>query len=371
MNTHKLEISNEGKALAESMRHVLAVNLWANRGIGKSDRKGKILAAAIQRISGHVCDRIENPRFRKTPEEKVHGKIAWTPDGLPAYRPETARITPGTIGKNGKVRRGKNPAILAVEDSARFGFKEIRLSQWDREEIRGAVSLVFSGAVQTGSGDSGDENGAPVYAKRAGLWESTLNGDDWKALFRASRACLLMDKKSGPGARSETVSLEALQDLCGNDFHAGLASGKSACDLETNYQTESEWLCAQKREVDSRIETATRARHAKTARAFRLALLAARLEREKRKSRVFAAKEFRANSKTLRNATRAIAGNGHGLSVKRRDRKSSRTMHGIIGRFTRYLATGFLAQADCALAGKIRNDLETALRISLTATANC
>lgn len=315
----KMEVSESGKALGEKMRRWLSVALWSNR----RDRK---TAQAVERVAGYVCHRIEFPRLRKLGPDQV----------------DSARV---------RIRAGKGWRKSVVTDKQRLGFTERKLSTWDFEEIRGAVSVVLS--------------------ERDGF-SRALVLEDWKALFRASRAALSMDRKDGPGAKGRTVSIQALEDLTQTDFHSGLCAGKSACDLETAYSVSAtDYLATREAETeaDSATEKARRIHFADMARDFRNALrfaLHASIRGRKQ-----ARRDWKFHLATLRLATRAISGAGHGMDSKRKDRKPARGLHARIGRFSAYVSQGFLAEACHEIGGDMREAFEAAVRITLTATANC
>ena len=292
--------------------------------------------AAIKLIAGWIAHRIEFPKLRTPP---------------PNWK-DSAKIVRGTIGENGKVIKGRKSGVFAVDDKQRLGFRERKLSVFDKEEIQGACALVFS---------------------EKSLWErDSLSLDDWKLLFRVSRAVLLMDSKAGPGAKGRTESLQELEARAEKgDFQGGLASGKSACDIDANYVSGPDYIAhglreKANREGEARTVHANRVRFADMGRDFRRALVCARDSSQRGKGR--ALRDFRANHTLLRLALSSVAGSGHGMNIKRRDGMAGRTLHGKIARFTKYLSDGFLAEACAEFAGNIHAEFA---RVSLTATANC
>ena len=292
--------------------------------------------AAIKLIAGWIAHRIEFPKLRTPP---------------PNWK-DSAKIIRGTIGENGKIKKGRKTDVFAIDDKQRLGFRERKLSVSDKEEIQGACALVFS---------------------EKSLWErDSLSLEDWKTLFRASRAVLRFDRRDGPGAKGRIESLEAQAQA--GDFHAGLACGKSACDLDTFYVSGPAYLeTAEKskaeRDGEARTEHANRVRFADMGRDFRRALVCAR--EASQRGREQALRDFRANHALLRFALSSVAGSGHGMTIKRRDGMAGRTLHGKIARFTEYLSAGFLAEACAEFSGDIYAIREAQAQISLTATANC
>ena len=207
------------------------------------------------------------------------------------------------------------------------------------------------------------------------IWDKPgLDLEDWKNLFRASRAALRFDSKDGPGGKGRTVSSNELEDFSRNvDFHAGLCAGKSACDLDSeDYAgSASDYLARRASEVESRAEVKakSRARFAGLAKDFRRALRFAFHASDK--GRVQARKDWLSNLKTLRQATGAVAGSGHGQALRRKDGQGTRSLHARIGRFTEYMAAGFLAESNAEVAAEKRRALDGFIRVSLTACANC
>ena len=334
----QIAVSESARALGAKMRHALAVALWNARGNRKT-------AKAVERVASYVCHRLEYPRFRKLREGSK----------------DSARIM---------TRAGKGWRKRVILDKQRLGFREIRLSEWDREEIRGAVSLVHSGAIPS----TYDRDGKPQYESGPALWGKPLGLKEWQTLFRVARAALRMDSMDGAGARSRKVSLQELESLAHTDFHSGLAAGHSACDLDrqaTYGATALDILAAREQDARERslAETGNRARYARLARDFRNGLRFA--FHASPKGRKAARREWLANLGTLRLAARAVGGAGHGLDMRRKDGKGTRSLHARIGRFSAYVAQGWLVEAGLEREAALRETVETALRITLTATAHC
>ena len=246
-----------------------------------------------------------------------------------AHRIEFPKLPPKTRGKGkAKLRRMKRKAgdVFRVEDSQRLGFREITLSPWDVEEIRGTVSLYLAGSVLTGYGKDGD----PEFSSH--LPPETLTREDWRKLFSACRRALGMDRMDGPGNKGRMASPDALNALAAHDFHAGTLSGAEP-------------------DVDPLEKGgAGRLALARLGREFRAALRAAwegeLLYRIPRRARA----AYAWHRQTLRRALRAASGCGHGMDCARADGMASRSLHKRLAAFGDYVSAGRarLIEAACA-----------------------
>lgn len=253
----------------------------------------------FQKLADAIAYRLENPKLRASQRDAAprHGK--------------------GSNGRQKKVM-GYTPADGAKTVSFN-GYNVRPLSETDRAEIRGAITLALLSAPTDARnlshalgiafrGETGKEIPAlvprvslPRFAASEEISQAIrLDFSAWKQCFSAARATLGMNRKTAREDLAE--SLEALQET---DFHSGLLEDQSA-------RAHREAALAEEAEA----ERALRARLTVSARPLHRACQAAfRAETLKGARRRVA--NFKCALAHLRRALRATLGTGHAHSLSR------------------------------------------------------